>query len=148
MFNMHFFINIIDGNYYCSNCCNTQDQRKFHVFMLNSYSKFARRVVCEVSKLHTKYYISQNNVICITNQASKRGYTYPHYGWIVFGWYTDKWWTEESAGEHIDECTDQEIEEFLEQSRALVIHLLPEPDDYNLITDAGIVSAQFITVLN
>ena len=62
----------------------------------------------------------------------------------MYGWYPDKWWTEESAGEHIDECTDEEIETFLEQSRALVIHLLPEPDDYNQKTDAGMVSISLL----
>ena len=67
---------------------------------------------------------------------------YPHYGWITFGWYPDRWWTEEVAGEHIDECTDEELEEFLRRSRPLVIHLIPEPDDYDLETDAGIVSWQ------
>ena len=65
---------------------------------------------------------------------------HPHYSWIVFGWYPHRWWTEEVAGEHIDECTDEELEDFLRRSRSLVIHLIPEPDDYNLKRGAWIVS--------
>ena len=72
-------------------------------------------------------------------QASKRGLVYPHFGWIIFGWYADRWWTEEVAQETID-CTDDELELFLGQARPLLIQLLPEPDDYNLTTDAGLVS--------
>ena len=73
-------------------------------------------------------------------QALNRGFVYPHYGWIMFGWYPDRWWTEEVASEHIDHCTDEELEAFLRNSRSLVIHLFPEPDNYDLKTDAGIVS--------
>ena len=78
--------------------------------------------------------------IFIITQALREGFVYPHYGWITFGWYPDRWWTEEVVGEHIDECTDEELEDFLRRSRPLVIHLIPEPDDYNFKTDAGIVS--------
>ena len=72
-------------------------------------------------------------------QASRRDIVYPHYGWIIFGWYSERWWTEEVARERID-CTDEELESFLGKARPLLIQLLPEPDDYNLITDAGFVS--------
>ena len=58
----------------------------------------------------------------------------------MFGWYPDKWWTEEVAGEHIDECSDEELETFLKKSQSLIIDILPEPDDYHQTTDAGIVS--------
>ena len=65
---------------------------------------------------------------------------YPHYGWIIFGWYPDNWWTEEIAGEHIDECTDDEVEEFLRKARPLIVQLIPEPDGNDIETAAGIVS--------
>ena len=58
----------------------------------------------------------------------------------MFGWYPDKWWTEEVAAEHIDECSDEELETFMKKSRSLIIDNLPEPDDYHQTTDAGIVS--------
>ena len=58
----------------------------------------------------------------------------------MFGWYPDKWWTEEVAGEHIDECSDEELETFMKRSRSLIIDFLPEPDDYHQTADAGIVS--------
>ena len=46
------------------------------------------------------------------------------------------------AGEQpIDGCTDQELELFLKKSRSLIVHLLPEPDDYNQTTNAGIVGS-------
>ena len=73
-------------------------------------------------------------------QAYKRGYVYPHYAWILFGWYEEKWWTAEVAGERLDDCTDQQLEDFLQNSQAFLIDLLPEPDDYDLTTVAGFVS--------
>ena len=57
----------------------------------------------------------------------------------MFGWYADGWWTEEVTQEQID-CTDKELESFLGKARPLLIQLLPEPDDYDLPTDAGFVS--------
>ena len=71
---------------------------------------------------------------------------YPHYGWIIFGWYPENWWTKEVAGEFIDTCTDKEIEDFIERARPLLIHLIPEPDDYNLTTTAGIVCVLYLCV--
>ena len=73
-------------------------------------------------------------------QAYKHNYLYPHYAWIIFGWYPDKWWTEEVAGEPLEGCTDEDIEDFLQKSRVLLIHLLPEPDNFDLPTVAGFVS--------
>ena len=72
-------------------------------------------------------------------KASKRGFIYPHYGWIVFGWYPDRWWTEEVAGEHIDDCTDEELETFMGKSRMLMILMTLNNDNVHQITDAGIV---------
>ena len=71
-------------------------------------------------------------------QASKRNLVYPHYAWIIYSIYPDKWWTEEVANETL-ECSDQELEEFLLKSHALTIHLVPEPDDWNHLTAAGLV---------
>lgn len=73
-------------------------------------------------------------------QASKRNLVYPHYGWIMYGWYPERWWTEEVAQEHIDECTDKELEEFLKKALPLLINVLPQPDDYDIKTSAEIVS--------
>ena len=84
-------------------------------------------------------YIHIHTIECCTCQMYKRGLVYPHYGWIIYGWYPDKWWTEEVAGEHLDECTDQQLEEFLRMSQALFIDNIPEPDNYDLPTVAGYV---------
>ena len=65
---------------------------------------------------------------------------YPHYAWIIYDWYPEKWWTEEVDKHHLKECTDEELEEFLQQSRALSINLFPEPDDLDSPTVAGFVS--------
>jgi hypothetical protein len=89
--------------------------------MLNCYSRCARDIICE---------------------ALRRNFNYPDYGWILYGWYPDRWWTEEVA-QSPSECTDQELENFLRKSRALVIQLLPEPDDYNQATDADISADEF-----
>ncbi|CAI8046144.1 Gamma-aminobutyric acid type B receptor subunit 2 [Geodia barretti] len=80
-------------------------------------------------------------IIC---EAAKRNLVYPHYGWIMYTWYPERWWTEEVAGEHIDECSDEEMEEFLVRAQPLLINLVPEPDDYNLQTVAGFSSREFI----
>ena len=44
------------------------------------------------------------------------------------------------ANETIDGCSDEVLEAFLIQSRALLIHIVPEPDDIDEVTAAGIVS--------
>ena len=44
------------------------------------------------------------------------------------------------ANETIDGCSDEDLEAFLIQSRALLIHIVPEPDDIDEVTAAGIVS--------
>ena len=62
---------------------------------------------------------------------------------MIFGGYNDKWWTEEVAGEHLDACTDEELEDFLRKSRALIIHRFPEPDDHDLPTVAKFVSRDY-----
>ena len=61
----------------------------------------------------------------------------------MYSFYPDKWWTEEVAKEHLEECSDQELEEFLLKSKALIIHLVPEPDDWNHKTIAGLVITQY-----
>lgn len=43
------------------------------------------------------------------------------------------------ANETLEGCPDEVLEDFLIQSRAHMIHILPEPDDIDSITDAGIV---------
>ena len=72
-------------------------------------------------------------------QASKRNLVYPNYAWIISSTYPEKWWTEAVAKERLEECSDQELEEFLLKSHALIIHLVPEPDDWNRPTAAGLV---------
>ena len=72
-------------------------------------------------------------------QAAHRKLLYPHYAWLIYDWYPDRWWTEEVANETIDGCSDEVLEAFLIQSRALLIHIVPEPDDNDKETVAGIV---------
>ena len=66
----------------------------------------------------------------------------------MYSFYPDKWWTEEVAKEHLEECSDQELEEFLLKSKALIIHLVPEPDDWNHMTIAGLVITQYMMYNN
>ena len=80
-------------------------------------------------------------------QASKRNLVYPNYAWIIYTIYPDKWWTEKVAEERLEECSDQELEEFLLRSRALLIHLVPEPDDWHYLTAAGLVYIIQILIL-
>ena len=74
-------------------------------------------------------------------QASKRGYTYPRYAWIVFDWYPQKWWTQEVTNNKVN-CTDEELERFME--RVLSLREDPEPDFSGKATDAGIVSVVYM----
>lgn len=48
------------------------------------------------------------------------------------------------AGEQIEGCTGQQIEEFLWKSRVFVMQLVPEPDDFDLVTAVGFVSRQWM----
>ena len=64
---------------------------------------------------------------------------YPHYAWIIYSWYEERWWTEEIAKEHVD-CTDEDMQLFLVRARPLLIQILPEPDDFDLPADPGMVS--------
>jgi len=77
-------------------------------------------------------------------QAAQRNLVYPHYAWIIYAWYPERWWTEEMANETLEGCPDEVLEDFLIQSRAHMIHNLPEPDDIDIITDAGIVRISVI----
>ena len=44
------------------------------------------------------------------------------------------------AKEIIEGCSDVVLEDFLVKTRPLLVHLLPEPDDEDALTVAGIVS--------
>jgi len=77
-------------------------------------------------------------------QAAQRNLVYPHYAWIIYAWYPERWWTEEMANETLEGCPDEVLEDFLIQSRTHMIHNLPEPDDIDIITDAGIVRISVI----
>lgn len=57
---------------------------------------------------------------------------YPHYGWIIYAWYPERWWKEDIAEDHIHECTDEMLEDFLWKSQDLMIHLFPKPNDHDL----------------
>lgn len=70
-------------------------------------------------------------------KASKLGYTYPYYAWILQDWYTENWWKASVDGDVIN-CTDTELEIFLD--KALSLHIHPSSDDYFGSTNIGIVS--------
>eukprot|EP00731_Ephydatia_muelleri_P038651 Em0846g1a len=59
---------------------------------------------------------------------------------ICQDWYTEKWWTASVDGEAIN-CTDTELEIFLD--KALSLHIHPSSDDYFGSTNAGIMPQQF-----
>ena len=80
-------------------------------------------------------------ITCCFIQAAKRNLVYPHYAWIIYAWYPERWWLEEIAGEHIDECSDEELQNFMLKSRAIEIHIFPEADDLDNPTVTGYVRA-------
>ncbi|KAL5471263.1 hypothetical protein EMCRGX_G029359 [Ephydatia muelleri] len=89
----------------------------YRIFYLNCYSGPARKIICE---------------------ASKRGYMYPKYAWILPDWYIDQWWMAAVDGGSVN-CTDTELETFLE--RTLILQRYLSPDANTALTDAGIESA-------
>lgn len=66
-----------------------------------------------------------------------RNYTYPRYAWITHHWYPRQWWTGNVTNVEV-ECTDAELERFLE--RVLILQRYQTLDDENATTDVGIVS--------
>ena len=78
-------------------------------------------------------------VTIILLQALKHNLVYPHYAWIMYNFYPHKWWTEEVAEEHLEECPDQKLENFLLQSHALLVQLTTVPYDRDATTIAGLV---------
>lgn len=70
-------------------------------------------------------------------QALKRDLKYPRYVWIAFDWYPQRWWTLEVAKNHVD-CMESQLADFIENMISL--RRYPEPDNFDNITDAGIVS--------
>ena len=76
-------------------------------------------------------------------QAYKRNLTYPGYTWIVFDWYPQEWWTEEVANNKVN-CTDDQLEGFLE--RVLSLREDPALDLEAGPTDTGIVSFGACTI--
>ena len=71
-------------------------------------------------------------------QAAKRNLTYPRYAWIMFGWYPDRWWTGAVARNNVS-CSDEQLEEFIENARMVLIRTSPIANDVNGTTIAGIV---------
>ena len=61
------------------------------------------------------------------------------YTWIIHGWYPNEWWTRAVANDAIN-CSDAQLEGFLEESRTLTVSHLPVPTDLSTKTAAGIVS--------
>ena len=78
------------------------------------------------------------HIVFVCKQASKMGYTYPKYTWIINDWYTAYWWTA-AEDNSIVNCTDDELEDFLD--KVLILHSLPAAVDYfGPTNEAGIVS--------
>ena len=85
--------------------------------------------------------VQKGQEIFSTLQALKRNMVYPHFAYITYGGYPEKWWTDEVAGAPMDdpECTNDALNTFIQNARPLQLHFFPEPDDYDLQTDAGFV---------
>lgn len=64
---------------------------------------------------------------------------YPRYAWMTFDWYPQAWWTQEVSQDIID-CTDKELESFLDKMITLRRH--PTQEDVNATTNTGIVRDQ------
>ena len=61
----------------------------------------------------------------------------------MYGLYPEKWWTNDTAGDNLDECTDEDLENFLIMARPLIMDMIPEPDNEDAPTDTGFVRQSF-----
>ncbi|KAL5471262.1 hypothetical protein EMCRGX_G029358 [Ephydatia muelleri] len=93
--------------------------KDYRVFFLNSYSGPARKIICE---------------------AFRKNVTYPKYVWIMRDSFVDNWWTAAVDKGDVN-CTDQELEMFLD--KAISFRGYPLPENYTSITDAGITAQKF-----
>jgi hypothetical protein len=65
----------------------------------------------------------------------------------MYGLYPEKWWTNDVAGDKLDECTDEDLENFLIMARPLIMDMIPEPDSEDAPTDTGFVRQSHFFVL-
>ena len=78
---------------------------------------------------------STSQCICSYSlQAANHSLVYPDYAWIIY------LYASSTGNEDQDACTDEDILNFLNMSRALMMHILPEPEDDNVQTNTGFVS--------
>ena len=69
-------------------------------------------------------------------QALRHNLVYPNYGWIT--WHgTNKMWKE--PGNFSNDCTEEEVEEFIQESRILSITSFLNPDNSDIPTASGLV---------
>lgn len=48
-------------------------------------------------------------------------FVYDKYVWITLGWYRDDWWKAERQGDDVvTNCTDEDVEQFLPNSIAII----------------------------
>jgi gamma-aminobutyric acid type B receptor len=58
----------------------------------------------------------------------------------MYGLYPEKWWTNDVARDKLDECTEEDLENFLIVARPLIMDMIPEPD---APTDTGFTAKNF-----
>ena len=71
-------------------------------------------------------------------QAAKHNLEYPHFAWIMYGGVSRSYGLNDSE-DLSNGCNDETIYKFLNNSRALMMDMLPEPDDEDAPTDTGFV---------
>ena len=74
-------------------------------------------------------------------QASKRGFFYPKYVWIMRDSFFDNWWTE-TEDKSIINCTNNELKKIVD--KMILFRGFPLPEDKATTTDAGIVSLYIV----
>ena len=66
---------------------------------------------------------------------------YPDYAWIIYPYAS---YTENETDENQDVCTDDDIINFLQMSRVLMMNVLPESENDSVQTDTGFVSLSLV----
>lgn len=98
---------------------------EIRVFMLDMYEEQARRVLCQAVKL---------------GDSDPSRYV-AGYVWLIHGWYKQHWWTAEVAKDDVVDCTNEELEDLVKRSIAIL--QIPSADNFTSPTDVQLTAAEF-----
>lgn len=66
------------------------------------------------------------------------------YVWLIHGWYKQHWWTAEVAKDDVVDCTNEELEDLVKRSIAIL--QIPSADNFTSPTDVQLVRSQVLLI--